>query len=159
MSTGVDVWIVWYKWERTVTRQTYLRTIAFGKRKYAAYVLLLDLLRLHVTSNNFNIIPLWASQILTHLPLDKMPGQWPPFRRWYFQMHFCEWKVCILIKNSLKFAPMVNYEVNRYIIHYWTNHKYTNCIIPCLELHLLFNSETQTSQTLSLLNVKLFILC
>ena len=25
--SGVDVWIVWYKWERTVTKQTYLRSI------------------------------------------------------------------------------------------------------------------------------------
>ena len=33
----------------------------------------------------------------THLPWTK----WPPFRRWYFQMHFREWKLCILIKISL----------------------------------------------------------
>ena len=33
---------------------------------------------------------------LTHLPLDKCP----PFRRQYFQMHFC-----ILIEISLKFVP------------------------------------------------------
>ena len=29
----------------------------------------------------------------------------PPFRRRYFQMHFREWKFCILIKVSLKFVP------------------------------------------------------
>ena len=29
----------------------------------------------------------WLSG-LTHLPMEK----WPPFRRWYFHMHFREWK-------------------------------------------------------------------
>ena len=28
-----------------------------------------------------------------------------PFRRQYFQMQFCEWEFCILIKFSLKFVP------------------------------------------------------
>ena len=44
-------------------------------------------------------ITMW---ILTHLPLDK----WPPYhngRRRYFQMHFHEWKNCVLIKISLQF--------------------------------------------------------
>ena len=37
--------------------------------------------------------PLWrhsnvkAGPVLTHRPRTK----WPPFRRWYFQKHFCEW--------------------------------------------------------------------
>ena len=31
--------------------------------------------------------------------------KWMPFCRWYFQMHFHEWKFCILIKISPKFVP------------------------------------------------------
>ena len=30
---------------------------------------------------------------------------WMPFRRRYFQMLFCDWKVCILIKILLKYVP------------------------------------------------------
>ena len=30
---------------------------------------------------------------------------WPPFYRWHFQIHFCEWKIWILIEISLKFVP------------------------------------------------------
>ena len=41
------------------------------------------------------------SSDLTHLPWTK----WPPFRRWYFQRHFHEWKVLYLIKISLKYVP------------------------------------------------------
>ena len=37
---------------------------------------------------------------LTHLPLDKMAA----ISRWYFQMHFHEWKI-ILIQISLNFIP------------------------------------------------------
>ena len=35
----------------------------------------------------------------THWGRDK----WPPFRGRYFQMHFLEWKLCILIRISLDF--------------------------------------------------------
>ena len=31
--------------------------------------------------------------------------KWPSFRRRYFQMHFLEWKFCILIQTSPKFVP------------------------------------------------------
>ena len=31
--------------------------------------------------------------------------KWPPFSRRYFQLHFNEWKFCILIKISMKFVP------------------------------------------------------
>ena len=31
--------------------------------------------------------------------------KWPPFCRQYFEMHFREWKFCILIKISLNFVP------------------------------------------------------
>ena len=35
--------------------------------------------------------------------LNRLPWtKWLPFRRRYFHMHFREWKVCILIKISLK---------------------------------------------------------
>ena len=38
---------------------------------------------------------------LTHLPPDKMAA----ILQMIFQMHFCEWKVFIAIKISLKFVP------------------------------------------------------
>ena len=38
---------------------------------------------------------------LTRLPWTK----WPPFFRWYFQMHFHNEKICILIRISLKNVP------------------------------------------------------
>ena len=44
---------------------------------------------------------LHVQDIFLHLPWDK----WPPFRWHRFQqMHLAEWKVCILIRISLKFV-------------------------------------------------------
>ena len=39
----------------------------------------------------------WKQEVtLTHLPWTK----WLPFRRWYFQMHLCEWKVLYFDKKN-----------------------------------------------------------
>ena len=49
--------------------------------------------------------------------------KWPPFRSWYFQMHFHEWKFCILIHIPPKFVSKDAIDNNTALVQVTTGDK------------------------------------
>ena len=60
----------------------------------------LNLESCNIVLSNLSLIPSHCNSYQLISPWT----EWPPFRWWYFQMHFRERKKCILVKISLKFV-------------------------------------------------------